>query len=68
MYHGTCVHLNDMPINPSYQWVCLYVYLPIIARQRLGKIVTAAMNTRTPIEELYSSFYVRSVPYQRKVF
>jgi hypothetical protein len=25
--------------------MCLYVYLPIFAKQRLGKIVTAATNT-----------------------
>jgi hypothetical protein len=24
-------------INPSHQSVCLYVYSPIVARQRLGK-------------------------------
>jgi hypothetical protein len=33
-------------INPSHQSVCLYVYLPIVARQRLGRHVTAATNTR----------------------
>jgi hypothetical protein len=33
-------------INPSHQSVCLYVYPLIVARQRLGKNVTAATNTR----------------------
>jgi hypothetical protein len=46
-------------INPSYQSVCLYVYPPIvarqkfgkvyppfIARQRLGKHITTVKNTR----------------------
>jgi hypothetical protein len=28
----------------SYVSLCVYVYLPIAARQRLGKIVTAAKN------------------------
>jgi hypothetical protein len=31
-------------INPSHQSVCLYVYPPIVARQRLGKNVTEAAN------------------------
>jgi hypothetical protein len=37
-------------INPSYQSVCLYVYPPIAARQRLGKNVTAATNTHATIQ------------------
>jgi hypothetical protein len=32
-------------INPSHQSVCLYVYPPIVSRQRLGKHVPAATNT-----------------------
>jgi hypothetical protein len=32
-------------INPSYQSVCLYVYPSTVARQWLGKNVSAAMNT-----------------------
>jgi hypothetical protein len=32
--------------NPSKQSVCLYVYSPIVDRQRLSKHVLAAMNTR----------------------
>jgi hypothetical protein len=32
-------------INPSHQSVCLYVYPPIVARQRLGRHVPVAVNT-----------------------
>jgi hypothetical protein len=42
--------------------VCLYVYPPIVARQQLGKNVTAATNTHATIGELLNaSFYMRSV-------
>jgi hypothetical protein len=34
-------------INSSHQPVCLYVQPPIVARQQLGKNVTAATNTHT---------------------
>jgi hypothetical protein len=55
-------------INPSHQSVCLYVYLLIVACQRLGTNVTAVTNTRAAIEELLdASFSMRSVSYQRKV-
>jgi hypothetical protein len=37
-------------INPSHQSVCLYVFHPIAARQRLSKNVTSAINTRITIE------------------
>jgi hypothetical protein len=37
-------------INLSHQSVYLYVYPPIVARQWLGKNVTAAMNTHAAIE------------------
>jgi hypothetical protein len=49
-------------INLSHQSVCLYVYLAIVARQRLGKNVTAA----TIEEMLDASFSVRSMTYQTK--
>jgi hypothetical protein len=40
-------HLNAVYfINPSHHSVCLYVYLHIVARQQLGKNVTAAKNTQ----------------------
>jgi hypothetical protein len=45
--------------------VGLSVYSPIVARQRLGKNVTAAMITHATIELLDALFSVRSV-YQRK--
>jgi hypothetical protein len=54
-------------INSSHQSVCLYVYLPIVARQRLGKNVIAATNTHSTIEELLdASFSVGSVSYEGK--
>jgi hypothetical protein len=46
-------------INPSRQSVCLYVYLLIAARQRLGKNVTAAMNTHETIEESLDALFWR---------
>jgi hypothetical protein len=57
------------PILTTYthQSVCLYVYPPIAARQRLGKNVTAATNAHGTIEKLDASFSIRSMPYQRKV-
>jgi hypothetical protein len=55
-------------INPSHQSVCLYEYPTLVARQQLGKNVTAAMNTQGTIGELLNtSFSMRSVSYQRKV-
>jgi hypothetical protein len=33
-------------------FVCLYVYPPVVARQRLGKCVAVVMNTHVIIEEL----------------
>jgi hypothetical protein len=55
-------------INPSHQSVCLYVYSPIVARQRLCKNVIAGMNTHATIEEfLDASFPMLSMTYQRKV-
>jgi hypothetical protein len=38
--------------------VCLYVYPPIVSRQRLCKNITAATDTHATIEELLdASFY-----------
>jgi hypothetical protein len=55
-------------INPSYHSVCLYMYPPLVARQWLGKDVTAAISTHAKIEELLeASFSMLSVSYQRKV-
>jgi hypothetical protein len=45
-------------INPSRQSVCLYVYPSIVARQRLGTNVTAAIE-----ELLDASFYMRFMSY-----
>jgi hypothetical protein len=33
-------------INPSHQFVCLYVYAPTIAIQRLGNVTAAARKNR----------------------
>jgi hypothetical protein len=49
-------------INSSH----LSMYSPIVARQRLGKNVTAATNTNTNEELLDAWFSVRSLSYQRK--
>jgi hypothetical protein len=64
-------------INSSSNSVCLYLYPLIVvkqrfgknpttvARQRLGKTVTAATNTHAKIEELLEvSLSMRSVTYQ----
>jgi hypothetical protein len=49
-------------INLCHQSVCLYVYSPIVAMQRLGKNVTAAMNTHATIEaNLDASYFKWSV-------
>jgi hypothetical protein len=37
VYHDTCPHLSGVLHNPSHQ--------PVVARQQLGKNVTAATNT-----------------------
>jgi hypothetical protein len=55
-------------INPSYQSMCLHVNPPIVARQRFGKIFSAAKNVQATIEELLdASLSVRSVTNQRKL-
>jgi hypothetical protein len=38
-------------VNSPHQSVCLYVYPPSFAKQRLGKNVIAAMNTYGTVEE-----------------
>jgi hypothetical protein len=54
-------------INPSHQFVCLYVHLSMVSRRRLYKKITAAANTHATIEELLDApFSKRSVSYQRK--
>jgi hypothetical protein len=53
--------------NPSHHFVYLYVYPSLVARQRLGKNVTATTNTHATMEELFdTSFSVRSISYQGK--
>jgi hypothetical protein len=41
--------------------VCVYVYPPNVARERLGKNVTAAKNTHATLEELLDLSYERKV-------
>jgi hypothetical protein len=58
----------QLPITPSHQSVCLYVYPSIVATQRLGKHVPAATNTRSTIQELLeASFSLLTLSYQTKV-
>jgi hypothetical protein len=48
--------------------LCVYVYPLNVARQGLGKNVTAATNAQVTTEQLLDvSFYMRLVMYQRKV-
>jgi hypothetical protein len=52
-------------INPFHQSVCLYMYAPIVAMQQLSKNGTAAINTRTTIEELLdASFSMQLMSYE----
>jgi hypothetical protein len=53
-------------INPFHQSVCLYVYPPIVAMQRLDIRVPPATNTRNK-ELLDASFSVLSITYQKRV-
>jgi hypothetical protein len=53
-------------INPYHQFVSLYLYPNIIARQRLGKNITTATNKHASEEFLDVSSSKRSVLYQRK--
>jgi hypothetical protein len=47
--------------------VCLCKNPPIVARQRLGRNITAVTNTHATIEELlYASFSMWPVSYQEK--
>jgi hypothetical protein len=67
VYQGTWAHLNGLLHPPISLCFCMCIP-PVVARQGLGKIVSAAANTRGTIEELLSmSFSMRSVLYQREV-
>jgi hypothetical protein len=73
LWNLVCISCHLSPsqryfITPSHQSVRLYAYPPFVARQRLGKNVTAATNTHAKINELLdASFSMRSVSYQRRV-
>jgi hypothetical protein len=60
---STAYFINPLPS------VCVSMCIPpIVARQRLGKNVTAATKTQTTTEELLdASISMQSVSYQRKV-
>jgi hypothetical protein len=51
VYRGNWAHLNGV-LHKTLPSVCVYVYAPIIARQRLGKSITVATNTHATTEEL----------------
>jgi hypothetical protein len=53
-------------VHLSHQSVCLYLYPPTVARQRLGRNFTAAPNTQATLVELDVSFSMQSVSYKRK--
>jgi hypothetical protein len=62
-----CILAQSATVLP-HQSVCLYVYPPIVARQRLRKNVTAATNTHSTTKEfLNMSSSMRFVSYERKV-
>jgi hypothetical protein len=42
-YHGTCAHLN-CALHKYLLPICVYVYSPIVARQRRGKTATATTD------------------------
>jgi hypothetical protein len=60
VYHDTWTHLNSYFINPSHQSVCVYVYPPIVARQRVGIQIPVVPNAWNK-ELLDASFSMRSV-------
>jgi hypothetical protein len=71
---GTCIPNRCLAmiisvLHKSLPSVCVYMCIPpIVARQRLGKHVTASTNTHVTIDELlYASFSMRTVLYKRKV-
>jgi hypothetical protein len=60
-------HLTPSQRRISISPVSLSKYLPIVARQRLGKNVSAAVNTHATKEEMLDSISMRFVSYQNKV-
>jgi hypothetical protein len=70
LWNSTCKRWHLSLSQQHTSWIpsfnlCLYVYAPIVARQRLGENVTAATNTHVTLEEfLDSSFSMCSESYQ----
>jgi hypothetical protein len=68
--HITLTYCNTQQVahredTPSHQYVCLYVYPPIAARQQLGETVTVATNT----DAIMKNCWVRRIlcrPYRIK--
>jgi hypothetical protein len=54
-------------INSFHQSLCLYVYTLFVAKQRLGKNVTTAMNTEETTEELLGVSFTMFHVVSRKV-
>jgi hypothetical protein len=45
-------------MNSSHQSRRLYAYIPIFARQEIGKNVTAAPNPHVPIDEFWRRIFI----------
>jgi hypothetical protein len=52
VYHGIWAHLKGMFHKSFHTSLCLYLYLPIVGRQRLVKYVPVATNTSKNIRIL----------------
>jgi hypothetical protein len=66
---GIYIMAPEPILNLSHQSVCLYVYPLLVARQRLGKNITAGTDKHATIEELLdASFSVRFLSSQRRRF
>jgi hypothetical protein len=68
MRSSSCLFVCESPsityfISPTHQSVCLYVYAPIVARQRLGKNFTRATNMHATTELLDALFSMRFLSY-----
>jgi hypothetical protein len=64
VFRGTKAHLNGV-LHKSLPSGSVYVFLPVVAMQRLRKNVTTATNTHATVEELLDeSFSMASMSYQ----
>jgi hypothetical protein len=73
LWNLVCIHdaiwaqLNGILHKSLPLVACLYVYPPMVARQRAGKNLTAATNTSATIELLTASSSMRLLSYQKEV-